>query len=121
MLVRNVFTPIRAMLRPVGVELAATGRVAVPEDVYFLTLAEAREAIAGADMRETVATHRAEYAREVARRHVPTCPPVRRNRRRGRARRTGGGGLARISGFTGRGHGQGAGHPLAEWRSHRAW
>jgi pyruvate,water dikinase len=71
MLVRNVFTPIRAMLRPVGVELAATGRLAVPEDIYFLTLAEAREAIAGADMRETVAIHRAAYAREVARRHVP--------------------------------------------------
>jgi phosphohistidine swiveling domain-containing protein len=71
MLIRNVFTPIRAMLRPVGVELAATGRVAVPEDVYFLTLAEARQAIAGADMRETVAEQRAEYGREIARRHVP--------------------------------------------------
>ena len=71
MLVRNVFTPIRAMLRPVGVELAANGRVTVAEDVYFLTLAEAREAIAGVDMRETVAAHRAEHAREVARRHVP--------------------------------------------------
>jgi pyruvate,water dikinase len=71
MLIRNVFTPIRAMLRPVGAELAATGRITVPEDIYFLTLAEAREAIAGADMRETVAAHRAEYGREIARRHVP--------------------------------------------------
>ncbi|TMF35630.1 MAG: phosphoenolpyruvate synthase [Chloroflexi bacterium] len=71
MLIRNVFTPIRAMLRPVGAELAATGRVSVPEDIYFLTLAEARGAIAGADVRETVAVHRAVYAREIARRHVP--------------------------------------------------
>jgi phosphohistidine swiveling domain-containing protein len=71
MLIRNVFTPIRTMLRPVGAELAATGRVTLSEDIYFLTLAEARDAIAGADMRETVAAHRAEYGREIARRHVP--------------------------------------------------
>jgi rifampicin phosphotransferase len=71
MLIRTLFTPIRELLRPVGEELAAAGTVAASDDVYFLTLAEVREAIAGADMRELVATRRAAHVREQARRHIP--------------------------------------------------
>jgi pyruvate,water dikinase len=70
-LIRLLFTPLREMLRPVGAELAAAGRIAVPEDVYFLSLAEARVAVAGADMRATVAANRATYERELRRRHIP--------------------------------------------------
>jgi rifampicin phosphotransferase len=70
-LIRRLFTPLRELLRPVGVELAAAGRLASPEDIYFLTLAEARAAIDGADMRATVEAHRAAFAREQARRHIP--------------------------------------------------
>ena len=70
-LIRRLFTPVRELLRPVGVELAAAGRLASAEDVYFLTLSEAREAVAGADLRATVEAHRAVFAREQARRHIP--------------------------------------------------
>jgi pyruvate,water dikinase len=67
----RVFTPLRELLRPVGDELTAMGRIERPDDVYFLTLAEARAAIAGADMRATVAAHRATFVREQARRRIP--------------------------------------------------
>jgi pyruvate,water dikinase len=71
MLIRRLFTPIRNLLRPVGEELAAAGRLAAWDDVYFLTLAEAREAVGGADMRELVAARRATHERERARRYIP--------------------------------------------------
>lgn len=70
-LIRRVFTPLRELLRPVGVELAAAGRIEHPDDVYFLSMAEARAAIGGADMRATVAAHRATFQREQARRRIP--------------------------------------------------
>jgi pyruvate,water dikinase len=70
-LIRRVFTPLRELLRPVGIELAAAGRLEHPDDVYFLTLAEARAAVAGADMRLTVGAHRAAFERERARRRIP--------------------------------------------------
>jgi phosphohistidine swiveling domain-containing protein len=71
MLIRTLFTPIRELLRPVGEELAAAGKVAAWDDVYFLTLTETREAIAGADLRELVGERRAAHVREQARRHIP--------------------------------------------------
>jgi pyruvate,water dikinase len=70
-LIRRIFTPLRDLIRPVGEELAAAGRLAQPDDIYFLTLAEARAAVAGSDMRETVAAHRELFARESARRRIP--------------------------------------------------
>jgi rifampicin phosphotransferase len=71
MLIRTLFTPIRELLRPVGEELAAAGKVAAWDDVYFLTLTETREAIAGADLRELVGERRAAHVREQVRRHIP--------------------------------------------------
>ena len=71
MLIKRMFTPLRETLRPVGEELAAAGRIERPEDIYFLTLAEARAAVAGADMRSAVAANRATYKREQARRRIP--------------------------------------------------
>jgi pyruvate,water dikinase len=70
-LIRTVFTPIRELLRPVGEELVAAGKVTAWDDVYFLTLAEIRNAVTGADARELVAARRAAHVREQARRYIP--------------------------------------------------
>jgi phosphohistidine swiveling domain-containing protein len=61
----------RAELQVVGELLAARGLLTDPADVFFLDLAEARSALAGADQRATVAERREEYDRELRRRHVP--------------------------------------------------
>ncbi len=67
----RVFARGRAILAPVGDELAASGRIAKADDVWFLTLPDMRRALAGEDMRALVDTRRAEYRRELSRRHVP--------------------------------------------------
>ena len=61
----------RAAIGATGAELAARGLLDAPDDVFFLDLREARSALAGADHRDVVAARRAEYARELRRRHVP--------------------------------------------------
>ena len=61
----------RELLNPVGRELAVAGRVAAADDIYFLSVPELRRAIAGDDFRETIASRRAAYRRETARRHIP--------------------------------------------------
>jgi phosphohistidine swiveling domain-containing protein len=70
-LIRRLFTPMRELLKPVGEELAAANRLESADDIFFVTVAEARQALAGADMRATVAARRATHERELARRHVP--------------------------------------------------
>jgi pyruvate,water dikinase len=67
----RVFAQGRAILAPVGAALAAEGRVATADDIWFLTLPDARRALAGEDMRQRVAERRAEYRREERRRHIP--------------------------------------------------
>lgn len=61
----------RELLLGVGAALAGRGLLDRPDDVFLLDLAEARAALAGADPRPTVAARRAEYDRELRRRHVP--------------------------------------------------
>ncbi|WP_232666099.1 PEP/pyruvate-binding domain-containing protein [Pseudonocardia sp. TRM90224] len=61
----------RAQLAIVGAELAAGGLLARPDDVFFLELPEVRDALDGADHRVAVAERRADYARELRRRHIP--------------------------------------------------
>src|SRR4029078_3792498 len=51
MLIGRVFTPIREVLRPVGEELAAAGRIERPDDIYFLTPDQARAGVHGDAMR----------------------------------------------------------------------
>ncbi|MFY1670734.1 PEP/pyruvate-binding domain-containing protein [Plantactinospora sp. WMMB334] len=63
----------RRQLLLVGAELADGGRLAQADDIMFLTLAEARAALAGTDQRDLVAARRAEYRRERRRRHVPVA------------------------------------------------
>jgi pyruvate,water dikinase len=62
---------MRDILRPVADELVGAGRVEQADDLYFLTFADVRTALAGADMRHMVRERRATYAREMQRRHVP--------------------------------------------------
>jgi len=52
-------------------ELPAKGRIASPDDMWFLSVPELRRAIGGEDTREVVAVRRAEYQRELRRRRVP--------------------------------------------------
>ncbi len=61
----------RAILAPVGAALAGEGRIAAADDIWFLTLPDARRALSGEDMRSRVAQRRAEYRREGRRRHIP--------------------------------------------------
>ncbi|WP_017613026.1 PEP/pyruvate-binding domain-containing protein [Nocardiopsis salina] len=60
----------RELLR-VGADLVERGRLEGAEDIMFLELAEAGRAVRGEDLRETVARRRAEYRRELRRRHIP--------------------------------------------------
>ena len=60
-----------AELALVGAELAARGVIAAPDDVFFLTLREARIAVGGDDTRDLVRQRREEHAHEMRRRHVP--------------------------------------------------
>jgi rifampicin phosphotransferase len=67
----SVLAKCRTLLLPVGEELAGAGRIDAPEDIFFLTLPEARVALAGADLRPVVRERRESYERERQRRHVP--------------------------------------------------
>jgi pyruvate,water dikinase len=70
-LIRLLATPSRELLGPVGTELAARGRLAHADDIFFLALPEARRAVAGDDLRQVVAERRLTFERERGRRHIP--------------------------------------------------
>ena len=61
----------RRQLAVVGAELAAAGRLSAGDDVFFLTLREARQAVHGADLRDLAASRRNAYGLELRRRKVP--------------------------------------------------
>ena len=69
----RVLAYARRELGAVGTELAARGLLTAADDVWFLDLRELRAALAGRpdDLRALVGTRRAEYDRELRRRHVP--------------------------------------------------
>ena len=63
-----------------------SGRLEHSEDIFFLTLPEGIDALAGADLRPLVSDRRALYEQELARRHVPlvllsdgTEPPLQQH------------------------------------------
>jgi phosphohistidine swiveling domain-containing protein len=62
---------LRAQLRRVGTVLADQGRIASPDDIFFLDLAEARVGLRGADLHELAAERRRTYNRELRRRRIP--------------------------------------------------
>jgi pyruvate,water dikinase len=66
-----VLARMRRQLAAVGEELARAGRLAAPDEVFLLDLHEARAAVAGGDVADLVRQRRAEYERELRRRHVP--------------------------------------------------
>src|SRR5579885_3836136 len=53
----------RALLLPIGEELRRAERLQLAEDIFFITLAEAHEALAGKDMRAIVRERRTGYER----------------------------------------------------------
>jgi phosphohistidine swiveling domain-containing protein len=70
-IIRLLVAPSRELLKPVGRDLVARGLVADEDDIFFLTLPEARRAAGGEDMHELVAARREVFDRELARRHIP--------------------------------------------------
>jgi len=70
-IIRLLATPSRELLKPVGRDLVARGRLSDEDDIFFLTLPEARRAAGGEDMRALVAARRVTYEREHARRRIP--------------------------------------------------
>ncbi len=69
--IMRVFALGHALIAPVGIELTDRGLLDAAEDVFFLTLTELRRAIAGEDLRKTVAERHDVYRRERSRRHIP--------------------------------------------------
>jgi rifampicin phosphotransferase len=65
------FARLRVLLKPVGEELARAGRLAHADDIYFLTVPDARTGLVGQDLRSLVRERRDMYEREVGRRHIP--------------------------------------------------
>jgi pyruvate,water dikinase len=66
-----VLAQARHELLRIGEELAAEGRLARAEDVFFLDLGEVAAVLDGRDLRDVVDGRRAGYGREMGRRHVP--------------------------------------------------
>ena len=67
----TMLAEVRRVLLTIGNELADRALLGHADDVFFLNLQEVRSAVAGADLRPTVAERRGEYERELPRRHLP--------------------------------------------------
>jgi rifampicin phosphotransferase len=81
-----LLSQVRALLWPVGEMLTQGGQLEAAGDIFFITLPEAHEALAGTDMHALVRERRTNYEQELTRRHVPlvllsdgTEPSVERN------------------------------------------
>ncbi|MGI9146904.1 MAG: PEP/pyruvate-binding domain-containing protein [Chloroflexota bacterium] len=70
-IIRLLATPARELLKPVGADLTDHGRIDEPDDIFFLTLPEARRAVAGENVHKIVAMRRQTFERERLRRHIP--------------------------------------------------
>src|SRR5205085_329958 len=66
-----VMAEARRILLSIGEELMRMERLESAEDIFFITLVEAHEALAGKDMRPMVRERRMIYERELGRRHIP--------------------------------------------------
>jgi phosphohistidine swiveling domain-containing protein len=67
----QIVAAARAELGIVGAELHRLGRIATPDDVYFLDFVQARAALRGLDLHDEVASARQRYDDELRRRHIP--------------------------------------------------
>jgi pyruvate,water dikinase len=61
----------RKLLRQTGTALTDAGQLEEPDDIFFLTFAEARAALAGEDYRALVRERHSAYQREMKRRRIP--------------------------------------------------
>jgi len=61
----------RTQLAFLGTELAASGRIAEADDVFFLELRDVEAALNGMDQQAVVTARRGEYEQELRRRHIP--------------------------------------------------
>lgn len=61
----------RAELQRIGDAAATAGAIDACDDIFFLDLLQARQALAGIDQHEVVRERRAAYAVELRRRHIP--------------------------------------------------
>ena len=66
-----MFARARRLLLPVGDALVTAGRLTTCDDIFFVSLPEARRGLDGEDLRPLVDARRAEYQSELRRRHVP--------------------------------------------------
>jgi pyruvate,water dikinase len=66
-----VLAAVRRELAEVGTELARQGTIETAADVFFLELAEVRQAAGGQDLRSVIDERRQAYQAELRRRHVP--------------------------------------------------
>ncbi len=66
-----IFARMREILRPIAEELVKSGRIEQPDDLYFLSFAEARAALGGTDMRPLVHVRHVTYEQEMLRRSIP--------------------------------------------------
>jgi pyruvate,water dikinase len=66
-----VLAEMRRQLTRIGAELARSGSVADPDDVFFLDFDEVMVGLRGADLWGIVADRRRLYDRELRRRHIP--------------------------------------------------
>src|SRR5437588_3823585 len=62
---------VRALLWPIGTALVQDGRLETAEDIFFISLTEAHEALTGTDLRSLVCERRAAYEQELTCHHVP--------------------------------------------------
>ncbi|MDQ0076411.1 PEP/pyruvate-binding domain-containing protein [Arthrobacter oryzae] len=62
---------VRLQLSAVGAELAAAGRIAEADDIFFLDFTEAHRGLAGSSLHGLVAERREAYAAELGRRRIP--------------------------------------------------
>jgi pyruvate,water dikinase len=70
-LVITAMSGARAAMLQIGRELSDAGRIAQPEDVFFLDFDETKRAAAGDELKATVRERRDRYDAELRRRHVP--------------------------------------------------
>jgi len=62
---------VRTHLKAIGAELAAAGRIAAPDDVFFLDFRQIAAALAGTAQHDVVSRNRADYQQELRRRRIP--------------------------------------------------
>ncbi|WP_419997378.1 PEP/pyruvate-binding domain-containing protein [Streptomyces boninensis] len=67
----RAFAGLRTHLKAVGEHLVEQGVLERPEDIFYVSLEQARAGLRGTDLRPLVTRHREAYDRELRRKHIP--------------------------------------------------